>query len=291
MIHFSYKPKGFKQTIPWQLAKNQTMILMPLGDIHFGAKGFPEEHLKENIEWALDRGISFIGMGEYCDMGSASQRQLLGQLRDESRAELDVMMKEKIDQLFEILKPTKGHWIGLLEGDHRFDLTTGTSIDQYLCELLVCPFLGTSALIRIRADVKNHPEADTLLYCHHGIGSSRSAGGHLIQVENLLKVFDADVYLMGHSHSKTGSPIDRQYLSPDNVHHHRTKILARTGAWIRSYMSSAPHDLGEPVILSRGSYIEQKAYTPASLGGIIIGIGFEQIHGSRFFRPALHLSL
>jgi len=291
MIHFTYKPKNFKQSIPWQLAKNQTMTLMPLGDIHFGSRGFPEKHLKDNIAWALDRGMTFVGMGEYCDMASASQRQLLGQLRDESRAELDVMMKDKIDQLFKILEPTKGHWIGLLEGDHRFDLTTGTSIDQYLCKLLDCPFLGTSAMIRINVGVKNHPEADTILYVHHGIGSSRTAGGHLIQVENLMKVFSADIYLMGHSHSKTGSPIDKQCISPDGIHYHRTKILARTGAWIRAYISSSPHDLNEPVILSRGSYIEQKAYTPAALGGIVIGIGYEQVNGSKYYKPALHLSL
>jgi hypothetical protein len=113
----------------------------------------------------------------------------------------------------------------------------------------------------------------------------------LIQVENLLKTFDADIYLMGHSHAKVGTPIDRQAVTPDNIHYHRTKIIARTGAWLKVYAGSEPLPLKQSAHLSRGSYAEQRAYMPSALGGIIIGIGYEQINGSRFYRPALHLSL
>lgn len=291
MIHLTYKPKKITPNIKWDLAKNQSMIIMPIGDIHFGSDDFPTEHLINNIKWALDRGCTFLGMGEYLDFAAGSQRQHMGVLRESTRKTIDDMILEKANQLFDILAPTRGKWIGMLEGDHRWDFTGGNSVDQYICQLLECPFLGTSAMVRIAAGVKGHPEADTILYAHHGIGSSRTAGGHLIQVENLLKIFDFDIGLMGHSHGKVGTVVDRQAVTPDGIHYHRSKILARTGACLKAYASHGPLPLSEPAINSRGSYVEQRAYQPSALGGIIIGIGYEQIHKSRYYRPALHLSI
>jgi hypothetical protein len=188
---------------------------------------------------------------------------------------------------------TGGRWIGLIEGDHRWDFADGTSADQYLCHLLGTDFLGSSALVTLKPSglPKGHREGETKIFVHHGIGSSRSSGGHLHRVEDLLKWVDADLFLMGHSHAKVAAPIDWQTVSPDGIHYHKTKLLARTGSWMKGYQSSRPLDNSELVSKSRGSYIEQKAYTPSALGGLAIGIGFEKIPESRFYKPALHLSL
>jgi hypothetical protein len=291
MIHLTHKPIPYKPSVTWDLAKNQQMILMPLGDIHYGSRDFPLQHLIDNIDWAIDHGCTFLGMGEYLDFTSHSQRSHMGVLRESTKEILDQMVLEQAQELLSVLAPTKGRWVGMLEGDHRWDFLGGTSVDQYLCSELKCPFLGTSAMIRITAGVKGHPEADAVLFIHHGIGSSRTAGGHLIQVENLMKVFDFDIGLMGHSHGKVATPIDKQVVTPDGIHTHRTVILARTGAWLKGYGSSGPLKLNEPAVSSRGSYVEQKAYQPSALGGIAIGIGYEKIQGSRFFKPALHVSL
>lgn len=274
------------------LAKNQIAILNPLGDVHFTPdETFPHERFKKHINWALERDMIFVGMGEYLDFTSFSQRKQLMPVRDNTRKMLDDLVRYHVEQLAEILLPTQGRWVGMLEGDHRWDFQDGTSADQLLCEYLNCDFLGTSALIRLKARIKGHPEADTILFVHHGIGTSRTAGGHLNRVEDLLKWIEADIYLMGHSHAKVAAPIDCQYISPDGVHYHRTKIIGRTGAWLRGYMSHEPLDLNESVFKSRGSYVEQKAYTPAALGALVIGIGHEKIRDSYYYRPALHVSL
>lgn len=274
------------------LVRDQYILLMPIGDVHYCTKAFPEDKLKSHIQWGLDRGAYFVGMGEYLDLFSATQRLVLGGLRDSVRAQLDEMVKDKMDNLAYILEPTKGRWLGLLEGDHRWDFMDGNSADQYLCKRLKCDFLGTSGLIRIKNmhSPKNHPEADCLLYVHHGIGASRTEGGNLNRVGDLLKFLDADIYLMGHSHDKMAKSIDRQSISPDGVHYHQTKVIGRTGSWLRSYISTLPLDLDDPVIDSRGSYVEQAAYEPSALGGLCFGIGFEQIQGSKFYRPTIHHS-
>lgn len=290
MIYKVYETKRYRQKIPMVLAVNQQLLLMPIGDIHFGSNGFPLERFKTHIEWGMDRGATFIGMGEYLDFTSASQRGIIGQLRDEPRKQMDEKVHQLIDELGEILKPTVGHWIGLIEGDHRWEFRNSISADQYLCQFLGCDFLGTSALVRLKMGIPHHPEADTILYVHHGIGSSRTAGGHLHRVEDLLKFIDADIYLMGHSHAKLVSPIDRQHISPDGIHYHRTKVIGRTGAWLLGYLSHEPLGLEEPAFESRGSYVEQKAYVPSSLGGLCIGIGHELIHESSYYRPTIHTS-
>ena len=117
--------------------------------------------------------------------------------------------------------------------------------------------------------------------------------GHIRLILNRLgkisQGFEADIYLMGHSHAKAAAPTDRQYLSPNNHHYHRTKILARTGGWLLGYNSSGPKDLSESPSQSRGSYVERKALTPSALGGLCIGIGYEEVEKG-FFRPTLHYS-
>lgn len=292
MIHKTFTLRTMKQKEPFMLVRNQQLLLIPIGDVHYGSKGFPEDKLKAHLSWCLDRGAWFVGMGEYLDVASASQRTIMGGLRDSVREQIDEMVREKADNLGYILDVTKGRWLGMLEGDHRWDFVDGTSVDQYLCKRLRCDFLGTSALIRIKSPnaPRNHPESDCNIYVHHGIGAARTEGGNLNRLGDLLKFIDADIYLMGHSHDKVAKSIDRQSIAPDGVHYHQTKVIGRTGAWLRGYYSTEPLDLDEPVIESRGSYVEQKAYAPSALGSLCIGIGYEQIHGSKYYRPTIHHS-
>jgi hypothetical protein len=110
-------------------------------------------------------------------------------------------------------------------------------------------------------------------------------------VENLLEWVDADIYLMGHTHAKVAAPIDYQTITPDGVHTHRTRMLARTGSWFKGYSSTGPYEANEAARLSRGNYVEQKAYTPTALGSPVFGLGFERISGSKYYKPSLHCSI
>jgi hypothetical protein len=283
----------YKGKIPFNLVDNQKILIMPLGDIHFGSRGFPLERFKTHLEWGMERGAYFLGMGEYLDFAAHSQRGLMGQLRDSTKEILDKMILDQTEEFLKIVKSTKSRWIGLLEGDHRWDFADGTSVDQRICKAVDAPFLGSAGLIRLKMHKhpKDHPEADVIIYCHHGIGSSRTEGGHLHRLSDLLKFIEADVYLMGHSHAKIAAPIDRQMITPDGIHSHRTKLIARTGSWFLNYYSTGPFRLEEPAFKSRGNYPELKSYPPSSLGGIAIGIGFEQIEKSKYYRPMIHISL
>lgn len=299
MIVLTYKPKKFKIVVEEfvnHLAKNQKMLLMPVGDIHEGSDGWPKEKFLYQLKFGMDRGATFLGMGDPLDFTSDSQRAIIAPLRDSTKKQLDDFMTERTERFAEMMNFTKGRWIGMLEGNHRWQFQDGTTTDQLLCRKLGCEFLGTSALIRISQGVSGHDEADCKIYAHHGVGGGRTAGGHLTRLEDLLKSFDADIYLMGHVHTKVNDPIDRQYVSKEGIHYHRTMLMARTGGWLRGYVSSPPKGLDVPAIESRGSYVEAKAMMPTSLGGLCIGIGYDEVeearikYGIKLYRPTIHCS-
>ena len=292
--HVTAPPHGEK----FVLAENQKILLMPVGDVHYLSEGWPLHKFVGHMKWGMDHGAWFLGMGEYLDPLSASQRFLTNMLRDSAKKELSEFITGAVEDFYRLIEFTKGRWIGLLEGDHRWDFADGTTADQLLCSYLGCKFLGDAALIRItypelhpKKKPRVHAEADCLVYAHHGVGSSRLSGGHLHRVEDLTKFVEADIYLMGHSHAKTSAPIDRQVVTPDGVHYHRTKVVARTGTWQKSYVSKRPQALTTPAVESRATYAEKAAYIPAAMGGIALGIGYEPIDGSEYMRPTIHFSV
>jgi hypothetical protein len=290
MIHKTFKPVQRKTKDNFQLTERQKMLLVPIGDIHFGASDWPEHKFKNNIQWALDRGAYFVGMGDYFDLASETQRKQFGGMRDSVREQIDEMLLEKADNLAYILEPTKGRWLGMIEGNHRWDTMHGTSIDQRLCKQLNCDFLGTSGLIHLKTGKEDHFESDCRVYVHHGVGAPRSMGASLNRLIDLLVFIDADICLMGHSHDIHPKKIDRQSMTPDGIHYHQSKLIARTGSWMLGYVSHAPLDLDAPAIESRGNYPEQGAMAPTALGFLTIGIGYEQIKHSKYYRPTIHYS-
>ena len=291
MIVTIYKPIQFANVQKFLLTKNQKILLMPLGDIHEGSDGWPKEKFLTQLKWGIDRGATFLGMGEAFDFASTSQRALMDPLRESTKKQLDKFMMRRVNDFVDMISFTKGHWMGMLEGDHYWQFQSGYTSDQILCQRLSCPYLGTSAFIRISFSVLHHPEADCTVYAHHGIGGGRTVGGHLTRLEDLLKWIEADIYLMGHVHTKVSDPIDRQYVGIDGTHYHRTKLMARTGGWFRGYVSSPPKDVFKPAVESRGTYVERKAMMPTSLGGLAIGVGCDLIEGSNIWRPTIHYSV
>lgn len=291
MIILDHKPKT--STSAFKLAPNQQVLLMPVGDIHEGSPGWPKDRFKAHIEWGFERGAYFLGMGEYFDFTSGSQRGITRGLRASTLDELDKFRREQVEKFAELLKGSKGRWLGLLEGHHYWEYQDGTTTDQHLCRLLGAPFLGTSALIRIRLSGRDAHGCDVTVFAHHGTGASRKQGGALHRVEDLLSWIEADIYLLGHAHTKVNSPVDRLYRTPGGHLYHRTKLIARTGAFLRGYLSQKPQDLTKPAHLSRGTYVEQALYPTSSLGGLVISLGMKRVREGKeeFTIPDIHYSV
>lgn len=303
MIITQFRPATTPPRRTFRLATNQRMLLMPIGDVHFGAPGFPAEKFVAHIRWGVERGAYFLAMGDMMEFTSRSQRGHLYNLRDSQREIIDQANEREIGRLVKLIVFSKGRWITWLEGDHFHEFLDGSTSDQRLCRALGGTFGGTSTYLQLRLQNAGRGKAqewhgcDIPIYLHHGFGSGRLVGANLHAIERLMHVIEADIYLMAHTHSKANAPVDRLYVTPGGYLYHRTKLLARTGGWLRGYMAQGPLD-GRPARESRGSYVERAAYAPSTLGGIVISLGWKRIthdSGGRrtedFYVPDIHYSV
>lgn len=261
--------------VPVRTRQQDTFLLMPLGDIQYAGEN---RHvalgmLKRHVQWGVDQGAYFLGMGDYIDFASPSNRQRLSQaaLYDTANTVIGAKADELVEELYEeALKPSRGRWLGLLEGHHFYQHPSGITTDQKLAGMLKAKFLGTSACIRLQFNRggSSHPY---VIWCHHGTGGGATAAAVLNKLQRMSQGFAADLFLMGHLPRKVNEPMD--YLVPVYPNRgtphlaHRTKIFAGTGGFMKSWVPQSTQG-GIP----RGGYAEQKMLPPAALGGILVRI-------------------
>jgi hypothetical protein len=257
------------------------VLIMPVGDIQWhGHEDFVAiKMLARHIAWGVDQGAYFLGMGDYIDFMSPSNRSKLAGagFYDTSAEAIDDKAIELADELFDkALAPSKGRWLGLLEGHHYAQLRDGSTTDQYLARKLNARFLGSSAYVRLVLTAGNK-RVPCVIWAHHGNGGGSGSGAPLNRLDAVTKTFDADVYLMGHQHKLVGAPVD--YVTPvfdkSGGHlKHRTKMLACTGSFLKGYVANSRQGS-----VPRGTYVEQKMLNPVSLGGALLRATMEMKDG------------
>ena len=261
--------------IKWKVMPKETVTLMPIGDAQVGAEASDIARLKTHMEWGFHtKHAMFLGMGDYVDMASPSNRRILkaASLYDTVTEALQAKAHEDIYTFLGATGYTKGAWLGLLQGHHYMDnVEDNKTSDMAIAETLHAPFLGDCALVRIIFD--KHKDVDGLpvkadIWCHHGRGSGTAVASPINSLEKIARGFDADIYLMGHQHKKIAAPIDELYYSRAGRLLHHTKILACTGSFLRGYLANS-----ESEGRSGGTYVEKGMMTPVSLGGIVIELG------------------
>lgn len=255
-------------TLPWE-----ETIIMPIGDVQLGAEGCDTEKLKRDIDWGMSHNAYFLGMGEYLDIMSPSNRQKVKSiaLYDSAEDLIEEATRDKIGDFLKIVRGTEKRWIGILEGHHYYEFRDGHTTDTIIAQWLEAPFLGTCAFIRLRfATSDGLSRVTCTIWCHHGAGGGQKSSAPLNKLENIMPYFDADVYLMGHQHKKVGAPIDQVYMTRKRPHkiQYRTKIIACTGGYLIGYMQGVSQGRKYP----RGGYVERRMLSPVSLGCILLYI-------------------
>ena len=257
------------EIIRFNVPNEKPFALAPLGDIQWNGDPADIDYkgLERHIARCLDEKAYFIGMGDYIDFASPSSRQkLLGSgAFDGPMKKLDDIADFLVRDVYErFLKPTKGRWIGMLEGHHLWQYKAGDTSDMRLCTLLGTQHLGTEAGIEI---VAPH-EGRFKVWAHHGFGAG-SEGALL----NKLKLQSADwegvrVFLMGHMTKLASTVIPKLTFSASGMAPSLTEvrvILAGTGGWSKGKIVGR-RDGRVP----RGNYVEQGGMRPVSLGAPLI---------------------
>jgi hypothetical protein len=242
--------------------------IMPIGDVQLGADGFDRERFKKQIDWGLKNDVYFIGMGDYVDVASPSNRAKLRSsgLYDSVMSALEEKAAETVEEFLSMVKGTKGRWLGMLEGHHFYEFSDGSTSDTKLAEALDTNFLGDCAFVRVRFVRPNSGSSVGLtIWAHHGEGGGIKIASPLNKIENLMPYFDADLYLIGHMHRIVAAPLDQLYMTTGKHLSHRRKMLVCTGSFLRGYLEGSTSG-GR----AAGTYVEQKMLGPVALGGVLI---------------------
>ena len=245
---------------------NETNYLLPFGDVHRSSPMHSEEHWKGFLEWARrKKNCTFIGMGDYDDLASTSEREILAnpKIHESSKKTFEQLYQRHIDKLCAEIGFMKGRLIGLIEGNHYTLFPDGTTSTQRMCRILGCEYLGCSSFIRfvIKATTKRLTTSSIDIWAHHGKGAARLVGGSLNRVQQMAEGATANLYLMGHDHKKSAATSSKLYLSEGKgtLHlRHKKQLYVRTGGFLKGY---------EP---NEASYIADGCMSPTDLGVVKI---------------------
>ena len=153
---------------------------MPINDIQYdGPNGVADlKRLGRHLAWGMEHGALFIGLGDFIDFMSPSNREKYAgaNLYTNARETVDRMAGILEDELMQVLAPTRGRWIGLLQGHHFFEHLDGTSSDTRFAAALDTRYLGDSVLGRIRFRDEHGGSAAIKVFAHHGAGGTTGQG-------------------------------------------------------------------------------------------------------------------
>jgi len=257
-----------ESAVPW----SDRGLLLSIGDFHSDDKACAVDRMKRDIDRALTyeaktgNFVRFLNMGDNVDVMSPSNRRNLKAIKlyDSVHDVFEEACAQSVEKLQKILEPTKGKWVGMVQGHHYYEFSDGTTSDTRLAQFLGCPFLGDCGIVRLQfKDEGGRTRGEHDIWCHHGTGGGKlptSPGNILYHVS---AAFDADSFLIGHQHKLFTAPYDRVYVTrkrPYRVRHRKIQ-LGSAGGYLRAYQLDSQRQ-GR----AQGGYVEKAVFNPTTMG-------------------------
>lgn len=256
----------------------EIVSLVCFGDVHYDSPLFDREKWLADIKyWKSLKNAYFLGMGDYLDSTSTTERECLGNISNKMhetfRNDVQALQLAKVGMIAKELAFMKGKICGMLNGNHYFEFQSGINSDQKLCELLGAKYLGVCAFVRMRFN--NHGRFLIRdIFAHHGMGASRLVGGSLNRVAQMFEGVEADFCCMGHDHNRGAIPgIPRLFLANDAkaglLLKQRDTWVVRSGSYLKSH---------EP---GRADYNVDSQRSRRSLGHVELQFQYHQPGGGK----------
>jgi hypothetical protein len=237
-----------------------TIKIVPFGDIHRDSHNCDVDRWKAFLEKCKtedDEYTWYIGMGDYNDFASYSERKALHTLHESTCVKMDDWAMRDVDTLLDELSFMKGRIIGLHHGNHEWKFQDGRLASEVMADELGCPFLGyaSHSTLAVKTSTKGQP-VDITIFSSHGKGSGRLIGSPYNTVEKMANIFhDEDIYLMGHDHMRGALPRTRLCVE-NGIVKQKKQFFGRTGSFLKGWVKDEP------------SYVVGAMYEPTSLGTI-----------------------
>ena len=250
--------------------------IAPIGDLQLidpdveGFRAVAVNAFKRHMAFVEDNfpNVHYIGMGDYIDFMSPSNRDSVGKAKMYQPTEsfISVAARRLADDFLEIVQHTTGRWMGLLSGHHYYEFKDGTNTDQYIANALEAPYLNKCGYLTMRFQRPDDKNRGTInIWAHHGVGSRKFPVGKL--VDNVVPYWpEADVYLMGHMHECDYKKIERMIARGGQIVENKA-IAVVTGGWLKGYVEDTE------------TYIEEKMLSPRAIGAPVILVKTFQKNG------------
>lgn len=266
--------------VTFQLPIHEPSTFLPAGCLHWpvGEKDLIKRWVKAVKE--AKNGWTIL-MGDTSDAARTHYRtHLKSYTQDEnSQLALDEWHRREVAELAKILKPIRDRIAGAILGNHFWQYSDGTNSEQYLCQILKIPYLGPTGIVRVEYRNRGGELLGThVVYAHHHGGSAggRTYGGDINVLVRAEQNFDADVYVLSHTHKRLALKMPMLTLTQKGQPRlkERTKVLIRSGAFLKGYAEDHP----SPERPHFPSYAETAAYRPTDLGWVTMFTSWTSKH-------------
>ena len=251
--------------------KTEWTHIIPIGDIHMGNVGCDVEKLKELVAWIKEKdNVYWIGMGDFFDCINYTDKRFDPHtIAPEFRDALDNLIPMQMHKVSEILSPIKDKCLGLHEGNHERKIRLKYHYNPIYeiwksFNIPAIPILKDAAITRLKfiyqCDAKKKPSYTYDIFSVHGNVGGRKGGAKLNRLEDMCANFNADIYLMAHSHIKLTESKSMLYVDAKLNLKRTKKVLAVTGCFLNGYTKGF------------GGYCEQWMLSPTMTGVVKISL-------------------
>ncbi len=253
-------------------SRSTEFTIVPIGDIHIGARACDEERLKRVIERVeKDPNAYWYGMGDYCDfINLRDPRSNTGTLADWiGIKDMGDLVAAQKNRFLDYVKPIAKKCLGLIEGNHE------TAIHRFYERDIYSEIVSE---VKKMAGMKQEDPLGlgyygwSLLYfkrgvqttmikinLHHGYVGGKLAGAKALEMQRWLWSHDADVVVFGHSHNTS-----IQIEQTEGVNEGGAMVLKkRFGVYGGSFLKTVNED-------GASTYSEIKGYLPQPIAGVEI---------------------
>lgn len=249
-----------------------------MGDLHIGNIGADKNKIIERIKYIKnDSKRHTIIMGDLADCITVSDKRWDLKTYDPYLEEPDKQYEWVIDAL----EPIKHKIVGIHTGNHdetlrkkiALQLRASSMSEDYIaeqsdwvqkvCKRLNVGYLGSSAFTRLTFEEpgKKNRKVQFKIYSTHGSAGAGRTGNALNKLEDMVKSYNADIYLMGHTHKfVTDKQVYLDVAQRGNKLRKRTRLLGNTGGFLDGHL------------LNKFSYVEAMNLPPARTGTITVSI-------------------
>lgn len=239
------------QIVMKDLSQFSMVYLVPIADLHEGARDADHEVSDGYIQWIKKRDNAFTILNG--DLMNCAWKESTPELFEDL-----VTPDTAYNRVLARLLPIKNKILMVTRGGHEYSIFRQVGADysaRLAHDLGDIPYKPDGGMVGILLSRNNH-RLVFWIYATHGWGGARTIGAKVKKTEDLALAVNADCYVLSHDHTQAIHRLN--VLSPP-----KSRISIKRPVYIRVERRLLINTGG---FVEYSGYIQRKGYTPQDLG-------------------------